>query len=90
MSEVLVTRGQFLVCNTRVIVNLLGDDIRVIERNTEVLLNTCKDIGLAVNTGKNKYGSKDISEVRCTVNDITMGISNSYGNVKTLKNWALY
>ena len=32
--------------------NLLGDDIRTIERNAEVLLNSCKDIGLAVNTGK--------------------------------------
>ena len=25
------------------------------ERKTEVLLDVCKDIGLAVNTGKNKY-----------------------------------
>ena len=38
-------------------VNLIVDDIRAIERNAEVLLNACKDIGLAVNTGKtvNKY-----------------------------------
>ena len=34
-------------------VNLIGDDIRTIERNTDVLINACKDIGLAVNTGKN-------------------------------------
>ena len=34
-------------------VNLIGDDIRTIERNAEVLLNTCK--GLAVNTEKTKY-----------------------------------
>ena len=26
-----------------------------IERNADMLLNTCKDIGLAVNTGKTKY-----------------------------------
>ena len=32
-----------------------GDDIRTIERNADVLLNVCKDIGLAVNTGKTKY-----------------------------------
>ena len=34
-------------------VNLIGD-IRTIERNADVLLNACKDIGLAVNTGKTK------------------------------------
>ena len=36
-------------------VNLIGDDIRTIERNADVLLNACKDIGLVVNTGKTKY-----------------------------------
>ena len=35
-------------------VNLIGD-IRTIERNVDVLLNACKDLGLAVNTGKTKY-----------------------------------
>ena len=35
--------------------NLIGDDIRTIERNPDVLLNACKDIGLAVSTGKTKY-----------------------------------
>ena len=35
-------------------VNLI-DDIRTIERNADVLLNACKDIGLAVNIGKTKY-----------------------------------
>ena len=35
-------------------VNLMGDDVSTIERNVEVLLNACKDIGLAENTGKNK------------------------------------
>ena len=29
--------------------NLIGDDIRAIERNADVLLNACKDIGLAIN-----------------------------------------
>ena len=33
-------------------VNLIGDDIRTIERNADVLLNVCRDIGLAVNIGK--------------------------------------
>ena len=36
-------------------VNLIGDDIRTIERSADVLLNACKDIGLAVNIGKTKY-----------------------------------
>ena len=36
-------------------VNLIGDDIRTIKRNADVLLNACKDIGLAVNIGKTKY-----------------------------------
>ena len=36
-------------------VNLIGDGVRAIERNAYLLLNTCKDIGLAVNTGKTKY-----------------------------------
>ena len=36
-------------------VSLIGDDIRIIERNSDVLLNACVDIGVAVNTGKTKY-----------------------------------
>ena len=36
-------------------VNLIGDDIKTIERNADMLLNACKDIGLAVNIGKTKY-----------------------------------
>ena len=36
-------------------VNLTNDDIRSTGRNSDVLLNACKDIGLAVNTGKIKY-----------------------------------
>jgi len=36
-------------------VNLIGVDIRTIERNADVLLNACKDIDLAVNTRKTKY-----------------------------------
>ena len=36
-------------------VNLTADHIRTIERNADVLLNACKDIGSAVNTGETKY-----------------------------------
>ena len=34
--------------------NLIGDDMRTIERNSDVLLHICKDIVLAVKTGKTK------------------------------------
>ena len=36
-------------------VNLIGDDIRTIERNADVLLNACKVRGSAVNLRKTKY-----------------------------------
>ena len=32
--------------------NLIGDHIRTIKRNAEVVLNASKDIGVAVNPGK--------------------------------------
>ena len=33
-------------------VNLIDDDIRVMKINTVMLLNTCKDIGSAIEIGK--------------------------------------
>ena len=33
----------------------VGDAIKGIERNAHVLLNACKEIGLAVNMGNTKY-----------------------------------
>ena len=35
-------------------INLIGDDIIAIERNTDVLLNSCNDIGFSVYTKKTK------------------------------------
>ena len=35
--------------------SIVGDDIRALERSADVLLNACKDTGLAVNIGKTKY-----------------------------------
>ena len=52
-------------------VNLIGN-IRIIERNSDVLLNVCEDIGLAVRIGK-------------TWKEDTRIGSNSYEKVKTLK-----
>ena len=48
--------------------NLIGDEIRTIERNA-VLLNTCKDIDLAVNIEKTKY-----MVVGCHQGMITMNV----------------
>ena len=55
--------------------------IRAIERNADVLLNACKDIGLAVNPGKTKY--KEIGRHRGMIANehIKMG-RNSYEKVK--------
>ena len=64
-------------------VNLIGDDIRPIERNAGVLLNACKDIGLAVNIGKTNY-----MEIGCQgmiANEHIKIGSNSYEKVKTCK-----
>ena len=36
-------------------VNLIFDDIRTLERNADVLLNDCMDIGLVVKIRKTKY-----------------------------------
>ena len=36
-------------------IHLIGDDTRTIEGNADVLLNACKNIGLAGNTRKTKY-----------------------------------
>ena len=43
-------QGPFYYCPP-----IYTDDIRTIERNADVLLNACKDIGVAVNTGKTEY-----------------------------------
>ena len=51
-----------------------------IERNADVLLNACKDIGLAVNTGKTKY--MEIGRHRGMIANEHI---NSYEKVKTFK-----
>ena len=70
-------------------VNLIGDDIRTIERNADVLLNACKDIVLAVNTGKTKF--MEIGRHRGMIANAHLKIgSNSYENWKRLNISALY
>ena len=65
-------------------VNLLGDDIRTIKRNADVLLNACKDIGLTVNTGKTKYMKIGRQWGKIANEHIRIG-SHSYAKVKTFK-----
>ena len=55
-----------------------------IERNSDVLLNACKDIGLAVNTGKTKYMEIERHRGMIANEQIRIG-SNSVKKVKTLK-----
>ena len=65
-------------------VNLIGVDIGAIQRNTEVLLNACKGIGLAVNTGKTKYMEIG-SYLGMVANEHVRICSNSYEKVKAFK-----
>ena len=64
--------------------NLIGDDIRTIERNADVLLNDCQNIGLAVKTRKTKYMETGRNRGMIANEHIRIG-SNSYENVKTFK-----
>ena len=63
-------------------VNLIVDDIRKIEINADVLLNACKNIGLAVNTGKTKYMEIGHHQGLMANEHIKIG-SNSYEKAKT-------
>jgi hypothetical protein len=36
-------------------VNLLGDNIDIIKKNTETLIDACKEVGLEINVEKTKY-----------------------------------
>ena len=65
-------------------VNLIGDDIRTIERNADVLINARKDIGLAVNIGKTKYMEIGRHRGIKVYENIGMG-SGSFERVKTIK-----
>ena len=64
--------------------NLIDDDIGTIERNTYVLLNAFKDVGLLVNTGKTKYMKIGRQRGMIANEHIRMG-TNSYEKVKTFK-----
>jgi hypothetical protein len=64
-------------------VNLISDNIRV-ERNADVLLNACKELGLAINTRKMKY-METVCHRGITTNEYIKIGSNSCERVKTFK-----
>ena len=63
--------------------NLIGDDIKTLERNADGLLNACKDIGLlATNTWKTRY--MEVGHLRSMIaNEYSIVGINSYEQVKT-------
>ena len=69
----------------RVTMRMVKFDNRTIERNPDVLLNACKDIGLAGNTGKTKYIEIGCHLCLIAYEDIRLG-SNSHAKAKTFKN----
>ena len=71
------------------VVNVIRDDIRTIERNSDVLLNDCNDVGLAVNTGKSKY--MEIGRNRGMIaNEHIKIASNSYKKSENFKYCIVY
>jgi hypothetical protein len=52
-------------------VNLLGDNIDTIKKNTETLIDASSEVGLQVNTDKTKYVSVSSPECRAK-SDIKM------------------
>ena len=64
-------------------VNLIGDDI-TIEINADVLINSCEDISLSINTGKTKY--MEMGRHRGMISNANIKISShSYEIGKTFK-----
>ena len=65
-------------------VKWIGNECKRIERNTDVLLNTCNDIGLAANSEKTKH--MEIGRHQGIIANAHVKIgSNSYEKVKTFK-----
>jgi ABC-type siderophore export system fused ATPase/permease subunit len=60
-------------------VNLLGDNIDTIKKNTETLIDGSKEVGLQVNAEKTKYTYVTVSSPECRAGD------RSFENVAQFK-----
>jgi hypothetical protein len=65
-------------------VNLLGDNIDTVKKNTETLIDTIKEIGLEVNTEKTKYMLLSLYQNEGQNHDIKMA-NRSFENVAPFK-----
>ena len=70
------------------VANIIGDDIRTIERNKAVLLNICKDMGLTVNLAKRKYTEAGRSRGMMANQHII--VCSNYEKVKNLSIYRLF
>ena len=51
------------------------------QRNADVIINACKNIGITVNTGKTNY--VEVGHLLCMMTSEHILIGSSYGKVKT-------
>jgi hypothetical protein len=65
-------------------VNLLGDNIDTIKKNTETLIVACKEVGLEINVEKNKYMLLSCHQ-NAGQNWYTKIANSSFGNVSQFK-----
>jgi hypothetical protein len=59
-------------------VNLLGDNIDTIQKNTQTLIDTSKEVGLEVNTEKTKYMLLSCHQIAGQNHDIKIGLTVSH------------
>ena len=73
----------------------IGDDIRTIEINADVLLNACKDISLAVNIGRTKYMETRLDQIKMGRSYSQNGVSrkpqkNNHGTEENISYHRIY
>jgi hypothetical protein len=61
-------------------VNLLGDNIEMIKKNTETLIDASKEVGLEVNAGKTKHTLPSCRQSAWKNHDVKMGVCRKLHN----------